>query len=122
MNKRNETVEKVLAQLPAEVNEQMTKCDLTIFSPEVNDIGLYLNFPPTKNENGTLSGKVIYLSPLLERSNVSTNFIVTVLLHELAHWYLNHKHVFDESQERETWELIKKWGFQKHELENEKCL
>jgi hypothetical protein len=58
--------------------------------------------------------RVLYLSPALEDDELQ--IAVFVVVHELAHIYLDHELLFlrledDKRQEKEANELVKEWGF-----------
>lgn len=93
------------------------------FIPYYDDLGSCQPFPSNYPEEPLHPGsqlnlkpraEVIYLNPRLERLDV--DIAIAVVAHEIAHVFLDHKTMgcreYDK-QEKEAWDLVKKWGFQR---------
>ncbi len=101
-------VAKCLSKLPLEIIEQVTKNCLFVM-PTIEKLGIYLT-------NDLINDKVIFAFPekLLEKEKSE---IEHTILHEVAHYYLNHKNPLIytlsgeeyDSQEQEANKQVDEW-------------
>jgi len=126
---RNLAILEVLRRIPEKDYQELVKIDekdlFQWFIPHYEEFALCYPFPIThpeepfknltfKDFTRVARAEVLYLSPLLEEQELE--IVIAVIAHELAHIVLGHQTIFVEdyeTQEKEAWELINKWGFKK---------
>jgi hypothetical protein len=90
-------------------------CLFHLFIPDYNNLGCVYSIPIPKKRNGEVRSEVLYLDPRLEKQD--EKIIIAVIAHEIAHIFLKHTTKCygekSKAQEKEAWELIKKWGFER---------
>jgi predicted SprT family Zn-dependent metalloprotease len=100
MNKRQQLIQEVMGELPAEARAALEARNITFITPARNTAGAYIKS----------SGEVIYLSYLLEKEAGADVLIKTTILHELGHLWMRHDGVSPET-EKEAWDVVRSWGF-----------
>jgi hypothetical protein len=116
---RHRAIANVLLRIPEDAYIKLTgKSDeFSWFIPDEQLGGMVMPFRCTMPRRRTrvAMAKVLYLSPGLERR--SFDVAVASVAHELAHIFLNHDVITSDydKQEREAWETVKAWGFEKEE-------
>jgi len=124
-SRRYEGITEVLRRIPQDDYEKLLikKDTFRWFIPPKDQFGLVQTFEITHDNKKLKSGhmrreqaQIIYLSPELEK--LETDISIAVIAHELAHVFFEHEETY---QEKEAWELVHKWGFEK-ELKKYKAL
>jgi peptidase M48-like protein len=104
-NRRMSAIEEVLCCLPQEQYElwKSRRKGITWFVPETFLWGRVSDFPATK---------VLYLSPFLEYVQ-STDTIIGLVAHEMAHFLLDHvgKSLSHDTRESAVRTALHAWGF-----------
>lgn len=122
---RYRAIAEVLRRIPEEAYKKLVEKveEFLWFVPPKDQFGLFYPFPATRErqiaENGMEErerAEVIYLSPELEEEELDV--VIVVVAHELAHVYAGHNTVPPnpddiERNEKEAWQLVQKWGFNK---------
>lgn len=123
--KRNIALIEVLRRIPKkdyqDIIIKFNKTLFHLFIPGHKNFGYVHSFPIThpkesrsKKRDREARAEVLYLSPILEKQN--KEIIVAVVAHEIAHIFLKHSTIYYgeklNTQEKEAWQLIIKWGFE----------
>lgn len=116
-SRRYEGITEVLRRIPQDDYAKLLKKKDTFrwFIPHKDQFGLVKKFEITHDKKKLKSGymrreqaRIIYLNPELEK--LETDISIAVIAHELAHVFFEHE---STNQEKEAWELVNKWGFEK---------
>jgi hypothetical protein len=123
-DRRHAATAEVLCRIPESDYQKLTELvdDFLWFVPSQFCGAMVHPFPWTRKETGLKPyAVVLYLCPTMERWGFDV--IVASVAHELAHLVLRHNlrpsHAQSEQQEREAWDLIRKWGFESEERKHE---
>lgn len=89
------------------------------FIPRTTVYGGLLQCPIIQKSNETQPGyvSVLYLNPMLESQPPDFDFVIAVIVHEIAHLALGHRNPTgtseDEKLEKAAWQQVTRWGFEK---------